>query len=154
MAARRIRQNYPAIIAAGAACFLFEAVWYSLFLDVWLKSIGHDRSWLEQAGVNPILQWTAALLAEALLAVTISAFTQLSGAQTAVRGIGVGIALWAGVVIPIFAVADIFALRSYSSFAVNAGFWLIGMVLMGAIVGGWRKKDRGQGSENHAREIL
>jgi len=139
-----MRQNYLAIVLAGAACFGFEAVWYTLFLDIWLKGIGHDRAWLETTGVSPSLQWVAALLAEALIAGTISAFTQLTGAQTAIRGIRVGLALWAGVVIPVSAVGDIFAARSYVSFAVNTGFWLIGMVMMGAIVGAWRKKYSGQ----------
>jgi len=27
-----------------------------------------------------------------------------------------------------------------SLLAVNGGFWLLGMILMGAIVGGWKKK--------------
>jgi hypothetical protein len=136
----RIRQNYLAIIVAGIACFLFEAAWYTLFLDVWLKGIGHDRAWLEHTGVNPALQWLAALLAETLLATAISGFTQLTGAQTAVRGVKIAVALWAAVVIPISAVGDVFAVRSYASFAVNAGFWLIGLSLMGAIVGAWKKK--------------
>ena len=138
------RQNYLAIIVAGVACFLVEAVWFSFFLDVWLKGIGHDRLWLERTGLNPMLQWVVAVLAEALIAGVISAFTQMTGKQTAVRGMRVGFALWAGVVIPISAVGDIFAARSYASFAVNDGFWLIGMVLMGAIVGAWRMKYSGQ----------
>jgi len=28
----RVRQNYLAIVVAAIACFLFEAVWYSIFL--------------------------------------------------------------------------------------------------------------------------
>jgi hypothetical protein len=145
MEPRCIRQNYLAIVVAGVTCFLIEAGWYGVFLDAWLKGIGRDRGWLEHTGVNPAVQWLAALVAEALIAGTISAFTQLTGAQTAVRGIRVALALWAGVVIPVSAVGDIFAVRSYTSFAVDAGFWLIGMVTMGAIVGAWRKKGSGQG---------
>jgi hypothetical protein len=141
MGTRCIRQNYLANLAAGAACFVVEAAWYGVFLDAWLKGIGRDRTWLEHSGANPVLQWLAAFLAEALLAGTISGFTQLTGEQTAVRGMRVGAALWAGVAVPIAAVADIFAVRSYASFAVNAGFWLTGMVLMGAIVGAWKKKN-------------
>jgi Protein of unknown function (DUF1761) len=136
----RIRQNYLAILVAGVACFLFEVAWYTLFLDVWLKGIGHDRAWLEHTGVNPILQWLGALLAETLIAALISGFTQLTGTQTAARGVKIAVSLWAGVVIPISAVADIFAAGSYASFAINAGFWLIGMAVMGAIVGAWKKK--------------
>jgi hypothetical protein len=136
---KRMRQNYLAIAVAAVACFLFEAGWYSLFLDVWLKGIGRDRAWLEHTGVNPALQFAAALLAEALIAVSISCITQLTGPQTALRGIKVGAWLWLGLVLPTIAVGDVFAEASYASFAVNAGFWLIGMMLMGAIVGAWKK---------------
>ena len=140
MEAKRLRHNYPAMAVAAIACFLFEAGWYWLFLDVWLKGIGHDRAWLEHTGVSPAMQFGAALLAEALMAVSISFVTQVTGPQTALRGIKVGAALWLGLVMPTIALGDVFAVRNYGSFAVDAGFWLIGMMLMGAIVGSWRKK--------------
>ena len=143
MGTKRIRHNYLAIAAAAVTCFLFEAAWYTLFLDVWLKGIGRDRAWLEHSGVNPMLEWAVALIAEGLIAATISGLTQWTGAQTAVRGMKVGLGLWAGVVVPISALGDVFAARSYASFAVNAGFWLIGMVTMGAIVGAWKKQGTG-----------
>jgi hypothetical protein len=31
--------------------------------------------------------------------------------------------------------------RTWSLLGINAGFWLLGMMLMGAIVGGWKKKQ-------------
>jgi hypothetical protein len=139
METKRVRQNYLAIAVAAVACFLFEAAWYGVFLDVWLRGIGHDRAWLENTGVNPALQWLGALLAEALVAASISLITQLTGRQSVFCGMRVAMLLWLGLVLPISALADIFAARSYAYFAVNAGFWLIGMVIMGAIVGGWRK---------------
>ncbi len=142
---KRVRQNYLAILAAALVCFLFEAGWYSLFLDVWLKGIGHDRAWLEHTGVNPPLQFGAALLAEALIAASISWITQLTGPQTALRSIKIAAALWLGLVLPMIALGDAFAVNSYASFAVNSGFWLIGMVLMGAIVGAWKKKPENSG---------
>ena len=33
----RVRQNYLANIVAAIACFLFEAVWYSVFMKTWLN---------------------------------------------------------------------------------------------------------------------
>jgi hypothetical protein len=47
--------------------------------------------------------------------------------------------LWLGLVLPTIAVEEVFEVRSYALFAVNTGFWLLGMVLMGAIVGAWKK---------------
>jgi hypothetical protein len=34
----------------------------------------------------------------------------------------------------------VFEVRPYRLFAVNTGFWLLGMMVMGAIVGAWKKK--------------
>jgi len=140
MEERRVRRNYLAVVVAAAACFLFEAVWYTVFLDVWLKGIGHDRLWLENTGVNPGLQYAAAFVAEALIAMAISSVTQFTGPQTAVRGMRVAAMMWLGFVLTTQGVELVFEVRSYSLFAVNAGFWLIGMVTMGAIVGGWKRK--------------
>ncbi|MGA2571736.1 MAG: DUF1761 domain-containing protein [Terracidiphilus sp.] len=139
METKYLKHNYLAIAVAAVACFLFEAVWYSLFLDIWLKGIGHDRKWLTTTGVNPLLQWVAALLAEALIASAISGVTQLTGPQTVFRGVRMAALLWLGFVLPTSAIQDVFANRDYASFAVNTGFWLIGMALMGAIVGGWKR---------------
>jgi hypothetical protein len=135
-----VRQNLLAILAAAIACFVFEAIWYSVFLDAWLRGIGRTHAWLDATGVNPLLQYATALLSAGLIAAAISAFTQLTGAQTALRGIKVAVALWAGCVLTTIATEYVFEVRTYAIFSINAGFWLIGMVLMGAIVGAWKKK--------------
>ena len=136
----RVRQNYLAILVAAIASFLFEAVWYSFFLNAWLKGIGHNRQWLDMTGVSLWLQCVTALAAAALLAATISAFTQLTGAQTAWRGVKIAAALWAGCVLSTLATEYVFEVRSYAIFSINTGFWLISMMLMGAIVGAWEKR--------------
>jgi len=136
----RVRQNYLAIVVAAVACFLLEAGWYSFFLNGWLEGIGHTREWLMSSGVSPSLQYGTALVAEALMATAISCVIQLTGPQTAWRGIKVAVPLWFGFVLPIWATEYIFEVRSLKLFAINCGFWLLGMILMGAIVGAWKKK--------------
>jgi hypothetical protein len=42
-------------------------------------------------------------------------------------------------VLTTFATESVFEVRGYQLFAINLGFWLLTMVLMGAIVGGWKK---------------
>ena len=82
----RVRQNYLAITLAAVACFLFEAAWYSYFLQTWLDGIGRTQQWLDHTGVNLALQFGTALLSEAVIAGAISCVTQLTGPQTALRG--------------------------------------------------------------------
>ncbi|MGA2834260.1 MAG: DUF1761 domain-containing protein [Terracidiphilus sp.] len=136
----RVRQNYLAIAVAAVACFLFEAGWYSLFLKAWLDGIGRSMSWLMNCGMSPSLQYGTALVSAAVIAATISCVTQLTGPQTLLRGIRVAVLLWFGLVLTTWATEYIFEVRSLKIFAINTGFWLLGMILMGAIVGAWKKK--------------
>ena len=59
--AKSIRMNYWAILVAGVANFVFEAIWYSVFMNGWLNGIGRTREWLMASGVNPNLQYLVAL---------------------------------------------------------------------------------------------
>jgi len=136
----RVRQNYLAIVVAAIACFLVQMGWYSYFSAAWVTGIGRTPDWLNHTGVNPALQFAAALLAEAVMATAISCVTQLTGAQTIFRGIKAAALLWLGFVVPVLAVNYVFEVRTWALFAINIGFWLAGMILMGAIVGGWRKR--------------
>ncbi len=136
----KVKQNYLAILVAAIACFLFEAGWYSLFLQAWLDGIGRTREWLMATGVNPALQYGTALISAAVMATAISCVTQLTGPQTALRGIKVGVLLWLGFVLTAYCTEYVFEVRPWSLLGINAGFWLLGMILMGAIVGAWKKK--------------
>jgi hypothetical protein len=137
---KKVRQNYWAITVAAVASFVFEAVWYSVFLKAWLAGIGRTMESLMATGVNPALQYATALLMAWIIAAAISCVTQLTGPQTARRGIKVGALLWTGCVVTTWGTEYAFEVRTYSIFAINVGFWLIAMVLMGAIVGAWKKK--------------
>lgn len=136
----RVRQNYPAILVAAIACFLFEAIWYTIFLKTWIAGIGRTMEWLMSSGMKPAYQYATAVVMAALMAAAISCVTQLTGKQTAMRGIKVALLLWTGFVLTTWSTEYIFEVRPISLFLVNAGYWLLGMMLMGAIVGGWKKK--------------
>jgi hypothetical protein len=138
---KRVRQNYLAITIAAIACFLLEAAWYSYFAQAWLEGIGRTSASLMATGVNPALQYATALLSAAVLAAAISCITQLTGPQTAFRGIRVAALLWLGCVLTTWATEYAFEVRTYKLFAINTGFWLLGMVVIGAIVGAWKKKQ-------------
>ncbi len=141
IAVSRVRQNYLAIVVAAIACFLLEAGWYSYFLQSWLDGIGRTREWLMGPNANnPALQYGTALVSAAVMATAISCVTQLTGAQTALRGIKVAALLWLGFELTAWSTEYVFEVRPWSLLGINAGFWLLGMMLMGAIVGAWKKK--------------
>jgi hypothetical protein len=135
-----VRQNYLALLVAAIACFLLEAGWYSYFMQSWLDGIGRTMVWLEHTGVNLALQYATALVSAAVIAAAISCVTQLTGPQTALRGIKVGALLWFGFVLTTLSTEYVFEVRPWSLLGINAGFWFFGMTIMGAIVGAWKKK--------------
>jgi len=95
---------------------------------------------MSDPGFNPALQYATALVASAVIAAAISRITQSTGPQTARRGIKVAAMLWVGFVLTTIATEYVFEVRTLKLLGVNAGFWLLGMMLMGAIVGAWKMK--------------
>jgi len=140
ISAPRVRLNYLAIVIAAIACFLLEAGWYTYFTKPWLAGIGRSMEWLMSQGVNPALQYGTALVSAVVIAATISCLTQLTGRQTALRGIMIGALLALGLELPAMATEYIFEVRTWALLGINAGYWFFGMTIMGAIVGAWKKK--------------
>jgi len=137
----RVRLNYLAILVAAIACFLLEAGWYTFFMQTWLNGIGRTMEWLMRPEEShPALQYGTAFISAAVIATAISSVIQLTGLQTALRGIKVGALLWFGLIFTTLSTEYVFEVRPLSLLGINGGFWLLGMALMGAIVGGWKKK--------------
>jgi hypothetical protein len=52
----------------------------------------------------------------------------------------VGVLVWIGFVGPITFMNYMFEMRSYTLFAINEFYPLAGLILMGAILGAWKRK--------------
>jgi Protein of unknown function (DUF1761) len=140
VATRQVKHNYVAILVAAIVCFLLEAGWYSFFNQAWMLGTGRTREWLMSQGVNPAFQYGTAIIAAIGVAAALSFFVQATGPQTVLRGATTGFLLWLGFVLTTWATEYAFELRPLSLLCINAGFWLVGLMVMGAIVGGWRAK--------------
>lgn len=136
----RVRHNYWAILVATLACFIFEAIWFTIFLQAWLDGTGRTMDWLRHTGINEYVPYCIAVVGTALIATAISCVIQLTGPQTVLRGVRVAASLWLAFVFTTWTIEYAYEVRPLSLLGINAGFWLIGMTLMGAIVGGWKKK--------------
>ena len=144
MSESRIRLNWWAILAAALATFFLEAVWYTAFQKPWLRGISSTQEQLMSSGVNPAIPYATAFVMAAVIAAAISCIIQLTGAQTVLRGIRIGAYVWISFVFTTFATEYAFEVKP-GLFGINAGFWLFGMMLAGAIVGGWKRKSPAPG---------
>lgn len=137
-----IRLNWVAILVAAIASFLFEALWYSIFLNQWIAGIGRTMQWLMSTGLNPAIQYGTAIICSIIVAAVLSICIQASGEQTLRRGILCGALIWLGFVATTWATEYIFEVRSIQIYLINTGFWLVDLMLIGAIVGAWKKKSQ------------
>ncbi len=136
------RIHWPAVVVAMIVSFLFEAAWFSYFMAPWLAGIGRTKEWLLASGMNPAVQYGTALLCSFVTAAVLSICIQASGTQTIRRGIVCGAVLWLGFVATSFAKEYVFEVRSIAIYGVTAGYVLFDLMLIGAIVGGWRGTPR------------
>jgi|SRR5215469_3179509 len=134
-----VRFHPLAIIVATLCYFGLGAVWFTVFRDAWLQGIGRTMEQIEASGMSPALLYIIALLLTLTLALFLSWLIHLTGAATASRGVQVAIILWFCVVFTTWATEYAFEGRGVRILAINTGYCLVGMVLMGAVLGGWRK---------------
>lgn len=139
MSDSRVQRNIWAIAVAALASFVLAAGWYTVFLQPWLNGISRTLAALKATGVPEWVPYAVALVLAALMATGIDCVVQLTGPQSAGRGIKVGFLLWLGFVFTTLAIEYTYEVRPML-FAINAGYWLLSMLVMGAIVGGWKKR--------------
>ena len=133
------RVNYPAVILAAVAHFVLGAIWFTVLQKPWLASMGKTLAELRQEG-NATLAYLVAFGADLIIAWVLARLMIAMGWTTVVRGMGLGALLWLGFTATTMATAFVFEARSLESFAIVAGYPLVGSLLMGGILGAWTKK--------------
>ena len=134
-----MRTNYPAVIVAAIAYWVLGAVWYGvLFSKPWMAL---EQITIEQAkSVSPVIPYIVSFLLELLIAYSLAQICIWRNANTIGRGASVGVLVWIGFVGPIALMTYMFEMRPRALFAINEFYPLAGLVLMGAILGAWKKK--------------
>ena len=135
-----MKTNYLAVIVAAIAYWLLGAIWYGVvFGEAWM-ALEHMTP--EQArSMNPVLPYVITLLLNVLIAYALAQICIWRNADTLGRGASVGVLLWIGFVGPVTFTTYMYEMRPKELYAINQFFPLAGFVLMGAILGGWKKKS-------------
>ena len=134
-----MKTNYLAVIVAAIAYWLLGAIWYGVvFGEAWM-ALEHMTA--EQArSMNPVLPYVITLVLNVLIAYALAQICIWRNADTLGRGASVGVLLWIGFVGPVTFTTYMYEMRPKELYAINQFFPLAGFVMMGAILGGWKKK--------------
>ncbi|MBV8163930.1 MAG: DUF1761 domain-containing protein [Candidatus Eremiobacteraeota bacterium] len=130
--------NHAAVWVAAIAFFFWGYVWFSvLFKAQTMAMLAASGSSMTPSGPTPyIVGFLMALVLGYGTAVALADSSTPTAAHGISFGLFMGIVFYASVTLT----STLFAGRELGSWLLNVGWALIGFAIVGAIVGGWRKK--------------
>jgi hypothetical protein len=128
--------NWWAVIAAAVVNMAVGAAWYSpqLFGKQWAKVLGKKMDDMGDANIGYAVTTIGALV-QAWIFVH---FIRYAGALTFARGAMIGFWLWLAFVAMVMATNIVFEGRSWKLWQINAGYFLVVLVINGGLLAAWR----------------
>lgn len=128
--------NYIAVVVAAASTFLIGGLWFSplLFQKAWLRANRFTQA--DVSGGNPVVIFGGAFVFALIMAANLAMFLNAPDTTTA-WGAAAGALASIWVVCGIGTVA-LFERRPALYTAINGGYWVVALTVMGAILGAWR----------------
>src|SRR5438270_6662024 len=133
--------NYLAILIAAAAGWLSGAAWYSALGTRWVEAQGKtmEEFHAHRAAIKGTpaawLPFALAFVADLVMAWVLAGMVGHLGAVTIRSAIISALFAWAGFVLTTVLVNNAFAGRSYALTTIDAGHWLLTLIVMGAVIG-------------------
>lgn len=131
--------NWLAIILAAVVAFLIGGLWYSplLFARQWMAAHAHSPEDVARMKADAPRAYGISFVAFLVMAFIlqmvlnhVDAHTWLSGALWAAH-------LWLGFAVTIGLMANVYSGKKVSVFLIDAGYQLVYLLVMGAILGAW-----------------
>jgi hypothetical protein len=118
--------------------FALGAVWFTVFREPWLAGVGKTMEQLQQQGSAGIA-YAVAFLANLAIAYVLARVIA-TGKQSLATGVSWGAVLGIGIALAAMVTESAFEARGVSFMLISAGYPVVGMIIMGAILGGWKTK--------------
>jgi hypothetical protein len=127
--------NYWAVIVTAIVPMILGALWYSpaMFARSWMQAVGRTPEEMSGVKMGYVLSAAAALITSYALA-RIERWAEVDDLW---NGGLVGLLVWLGFVATVLAVTNYFGGRPAKLWFINAGYQLVSLVIMGAILGTW-----------------
>jgi hypothetical protein len=128
--------NWIAIVVAVVLNMVLGMLWYGpLFGKQWMALTGHTPD-----PNNKQAMWTSmggATAASVVLAVVLAWVLMMSGAALMMDAFLVGFLLWLGFIATTLLDQVLFDQKPFALFAINAGFRLVGILVMAGVLTYW-----------------
>jgi hypothetical protein len=129
--------NYIAIIVAAVVAWLASAAWYMSLSKLYVAALGKTPEQLEADRNRPgaFLPFVYAFVANLIMAWMLGGVLGHLGEVTLKNGVIAAAFIWFGFILTSLFVNYSFHGRSIRLIAIDAGNWLIELLVMGAVIG-------------------
>ena len=129
--------NWLAVIVCAVVNMVVGALWYGpLFGKRWMKEVGYSQEDIRSGPVWPL--YLLAMLNSLCMAFVLANVIAWADVTGIAGGLLLGLVMWIGFTGFTFAVNHAFEGRSIAHWAINACTYLVGLLIMGAILAVWQ----------------
>ena len=128
--------NPWALLVAALFLWLLGATWYSplLFAKPWIAIVGRKQGEKPEGVITGMI---ASFVGDLILALVVAHIVGWSGGRTFGWGAFVGFLCWLGFFAAPLYPQSIYEGRPFRYFAINGGYWLIGLIVVGGLLAVW-----------------
>lgn len=123
--------NYPAVIGAAVASFVFGGIWYSALSKHWVDATGHEPA----AFKDSLGLYLITFAAQLVMAWTFAAALVHLGQPGVRAGVLAALVIWFGFVLPAMAVNYAYHGARPKLTLIDGAHWLGVLLIQGAVLG-------------------
>lgn len=128
------------VVVSAVVVFLIGMLWYSpvLFGKAWMKAHGHTPEKLQQMQAQAGRSYAVSFVCYLVMAVAMSILLHRVGVVSVLTGIKLGALVGLGFAATLGLTANMFSDKPLSAYLIDAGYQIVYLVAMGAILAAWR----------------
>lgn len=127
--------NFWALLVSAVIIWVLGAIWYSpvLFAKPWMKMVPScaKKQLAMFAGMG------SSFVCDLVLSLILWHVVSWAGARTWETGALVGFLVWLGFIVAPQLPQGIYESRPFKLFAINTGYWLVSLLISGALLAVW-----------------
>lgn len=131
-----VHVNYLAVLVAAIAGYVIASVWYGVvFRKVWIGLTNITE--MKLMPMNIVIVFVGTFIMSFVLDHSIAfgnAYVHTSGLAGGLQG---GFFNWLGFIVPVTLMGVMYEKRPWKLWALDNGFWLLSLLVMGAILSSW-----------------
>jgi hypothetical protein len=130
--------NHWALLVSALILWFLGAIWYSpvLFAKPWMAMLKIDPAKTNSKTMVPGM--IASFIGDLLLSLVLAHMVLWSGADSYGWGALIGFIVWLGFFAAPNFPQGIYEGRPFKLFAINNGYWLVGLMIVGGLLAVWR----------------